>query len=98
MIVTATLLVATSSASLLTASPASGIYRAPPQPSRTTCVRLTGRLGATRRGPRGQTFTPINLYNSSGKSCTLTGVPHLIYNEDIEVAVRLGLSAARVAT
>jgi hypothetical protein len=85
-------------ASLVAATPASGIYRAPPQPSRTTCVHLTGRLGTTRRGPQGQTFTPIYLYNSSGKSCNMTGVPHLIYNEDVEVAVRLGLSAARVAT
>jgi hypothetical protein len=56
-------------ASLVAASPASGIHRAPPQPSRTTCEHLTGRLGTTRRGPQRQTFTPIYLYNSSGKSC-----------------------------
>jgi hypothetical protein len=98
LIVSTTALLATISASLVTASPASGIYRAPPQPSRTTCVHLTGRLGTTRPGPQGQTFTPIYLYNSDAKSCTLTGVPRLIYNEDVEVAVRLGLGAARVAT
>jgi hypothetical protein len=98
LIVSSTALVVSASASLLTASPAGGIDRAPPQPSRTTCVHLTGRLGTTRHGPQGQTFTPIYLYNPGANSCTLTGVPHLIYNEDVEVAVRLGLSAARVAT
>jgi hypothetical protein len=91
-------LVAMMGAGLLSTSPASGINRKPPQPSSTTCVHLSGRLGTTRPGPQGQSFTPIYLYNSSTKSCTLTGVPHVLYNEDVEVAVRLGLSAARTAT
>jgi len=98
LMASAAALVATVCVGSLTASPASGKLIAPPQPSRATCVHLTGRLGTPHPGSQGQTLTPIYLYNSGAKSCTLTGVPRLIYNEDVGVAVHLGLSAARVAT
>ena len=82
----------------LIGTPAQAVYAAPPQSSHTTCVKLTGWLGKTTPGPRGRTFTPIFLRNDGPKACTLTGVPRLLYNEDVSVAVRLGLSAVRVNT
>ena len=79
---------------------AGAIFRAPPQPSSTSCVHLSGWLGKSRPGTNGQTFTPIFLRNEGSRSCSVSGVPRLIYNDDtgIGVAVRLGLSAARVST
>lgn len=78
--------------------PATAMYRAPPQPSRTTCSHLIGWLGKSSPGTNGQIFTPIFIRNIGSKSCTLTGVPRLVYNEDVAVAVRLGLSATRANT
>ena len=79
---------------------AGAIFRAPPQPSHTTCVRLSGWLGKTIPGPNSQTYTPIFLRNAGAHGCSLTGVPRLVYNDDagIGVAGRWGLSAARVNT
>jgi hypothetical protein len=79
-------------------TPAAALYAAPPQSSHTTCVKLTGWLGTTRPGPHAQTFTRIFLRNDGPKACTLTGAPRLLYNEDVSVGVRLGLSAARANT
>ena len=77
---------------------AGDVSRELPQSSRTTCVHLSGGLGKVSAGTNGQTFTPIFIRNEGSRGCTLTGVPRLIYNDDasIGVAVRLGLSAARV--
>ncbi len=79
---------------------AGAIYKAPPQPSHTTCLHLSGWLGRSRPGTNGQTLTPIFLRNEGSRSCSVSGVPRLTYNDDtgIGVAVRLGLSAARVNT
>ena len=79
---------------------AGNISRALPQPSRTTCVHLSGGLGKVSTGTNGQTFTPILIRNEGSRGCTVTGVPRLIYNDDasIGVAIRFGLSAARVNT
>ena len=79
----------------LIGTPAGALLAAPPQSSHTTCVKLSGWLGKTTSGPHGQTFTPIFLRNNGPKACSVTGVPRLVYNEDVSVAVRLGLSAAR---
>lgn len=38
------------------------------------------------------------IRNTGPKGCTLTGVPRLTYNEDVVLAVQLGLSAVRVAS
>jgi len=90
-------LVAVAGAGILNPAPAGAKLTATAQPSHTTCAHLNGWLGTTRPGPNGQTFTPIYLRNVGSRSCTLSGVPRLTYNEEVGVAVRLGLSAARVA-
>jgi hypothetical protein len=79
-------------------TPATAIYRASPQASHTTCSHLIGWLGKSSAGSNGQIFTPIFIRNIGSESCTLTGVPRLVYNEDVAVAVRLGLSASRANT
>ena len=97
----AVLVAGTFALQLVGATPRAGaILRTPPPPSHTTCVRLSGWLGKTIPGPNGQTYTPIFLRNDGSHDCSLTGVPRLVYNDDarIGVAVRLGLSAARVQT
>lgn len=87
-------------ATVASVTQAGAIFGAPPQPSSTTCVRLSGWVSKPIAGPNGQTFTPIFLRNDGARSCSVSGVPRLVYNDDprIGVAVTLGLSAARVRT